>query len=49
MQPIYHPTSQNELISIIGKDLIQTRILAEIEEAKYYSVLADEVACHNAE
>ncbi len=36
-------TIQNELISVVGKH-IQSKILLEIEKAKYYSVLADELA-----
>ena len=43
------PQSQNEIINIVGKDFIQNRLLSEIREAKFYSVLADEVSCHNAE
>ena len=43
------PHSQNEIINIIGRDFIQKRILCEIKDAKFYSILADEVSCHNVE
>ena len=43
------PTSQNEIINIIGHDIIQERILADVKDARYFSVLADEVSCHNVE
>ena len=43
------PHSQNEIIKIIGMDFIQSQLLDEIREAKFYSILADEVACHNVE
>ena len=43
------PQSQNEIINIIGKDFIQNRLLREIREAKFYSIIADEVSCHNVE
>lgn len=35
-------TIQNELISVIG-DHIRSEILSEIREAKFYSIMADEV------
>ena len=43
------PTSQNEIINIIGHDIIRERILADVKDARYFSVLADEVSCHNVE
>ena len=43
------PTSQNELIEIIGKRIIQKKVIEEIEDAQYYSVLADEVTNSNNE
>jgi len=43
------PRIQNELVDIIGNGIILTSILDEVREAKYFSVLADEVASHNAE
>ena len=43
------PHSQNEIINIIGKDFIQHQLLCEVREAKFYTVLADEVSCHNVE
>ena len=49
MLHIISPTSQNEIINIIGHDIIQERILADVKDAGYFSVLADEVSCHNVE
>ncbi len=43
------PQTQNELINIIGYDVILSKIVSEIKKAKYYSVLADEVSCHHVE
>ena len=43
------PQTQNELINIIGYDVILSKIVSDIKEAKYFSVLADEVSCHNVE
>ena len=43
------PTSQNELIDIIGKRIIQKKFIEEIKDAQYYSVLADEVTSSNNE
>ncbi len=43
------PQTQNELINIIGYDVILSKIVSEVKRAKYYSVLADEVSCHNVE
>ena len=43
------PRSQNEIINVIGHDIILANIVAEIKQSKFYSVLADEVSCHNVE
>ena len=43
------PTSQNELIEIIGKRIIQKKFIEEIKGAQYHSVLADEVTKTNNE
>ena len=43
------PTSQNELIEIIGKRIIQKKFIEEIKDAQYHSVLADEVTNSNNE
>ena len=43
------PTSQNELIEIIGKRIIQKKFIEEIKDAQYHSVLADEVTSSNDE
>ena len=41
--------TQNEIISIIGFDFVLGKIIGEVEKAKYFSVLADEVCSHNVE
>ena len=41
------PQIQNELIEIIGYDIIQEQIVEEVKQAVYYSVRADEVTSHN--
>ena len=41
--------SQNEIINIIGCDMIQAEIIKEIKNARYYFILADEVTSHNQE
>ena len=43
------PKSQNELIDIIGKKLIQRRIIEKIIEAGVHSISADEVTICNDE
>ena len=43
------PRSQNEIISVIGYDVIRTRIISEVKKARFYSIMADEVSSHNAE
>ncbi len=43
------PRSQNEIINVIGHDIILANIVAEVKQCKFYSVLADEVSCHNVE
>ena len=43
------PTSQNELIEIIGKCIIQKKFIEEIKYAQYHPVLADEVTNSNNE
>ena len=43
------PTSQNELIEIIGKRIIRKKFIEEIKDAQYHSVLADEVTNSNNE
>ena len=37
------------MIEVIGKNFIQKKIVKEILEAKYYSILADEATSHNEE
>ena len=43
------PQSQNEMIDIIGKHMIQAKIVEEVRHAQMYTVLADEVTSHNVE
>lgn len=43
------PVIQNQLIEIIGKDIIQKSLVGEVKDAKYFSILADEVTSHNKE
>ena len=43
------PRSQNEVIDVIGHDIICSGIIAEIKKARFYSVMADEVSSHNVE
>ena len=41
--------SHNEIINIIGCDIISAKIISELKEARFYSVLVDEVSSHNVE
>jgi hypothetical protein len=41
--------SQNDIIGVIGFDIIRANILKEVKEAKFYAVLADEISSHNVE
>ena len=43
------PRSQNDIIDVIGIDIIQANIIEEVKKAEFYSVLADEVSSHNTE
>ena len=43
------PTSQNDIINVIGLDYIRTKIISEIKQAKFFSIIADEVTSHNIE
>ena len=43
------PITQNDIINVIGYDLILTNIIPEVKDATFYSVLADEVTSHNIE
>ena len=43
------PKIQNEIISIIGYDILHADLTNEIKEAKIFSILADEVERHRAE
>ena len=43
------PSTQNEIMSIIANDYIMTDLMAEVQEARWFSVMADEVCSHNKE
>ena len=42
-------TTQNDIINVIGYDLLLNTIISEVKEAIFFSVLADEVSSHNVE
>ena len=41
------PKIQNELIDIIGRDIIQRSLINEVGQAKFFTIMADEVTSHN--
>ena len=43
------PTSQNDMINVIGCDVIRAGIITEVRNGRFFSVLADEVSSHNIE
>ena len=43
------PLIQNEIIEIIGQDIILKNLLDESKAAKLYSIIADEITSHNKE
>ena len=43
------PSTQNDIINIIGYDVILSGIVSEVKAAGFFPVLADEVSCHNVE
>ena len=43
------PTIQNEIIDIIAYDILQAKLIKEIKDAKFFSILADEVENHHVE
>ena len=43
------PYIQNELIEIIGYDILQKGLVEEVKEAKFFSLMADEVESHHTE
>jgi len=43
------PQTQNEVINVIGLDVIRDSIIHEIKAAQFFSVMADEVSSHNIE
>ncbi|XP_013421627.1 52 kDa repressor of the inhibitor of the protein kinase-like [Lingula anatina] len=43
------PQTQNEVIDILAKDIVLANITREVQEAKFFAVLADEISSHNSE
>ena len=43
------PASQNEVIDIIGKNIIQATLVDGVKKAGLHSISADEVTCSNDE
>ena len=43
------PLIQNEITNIKGKDLLQANLVKEINRARFFSILADEVESHHVE
>ena len=43
------PTIQNEIIDIIVYDILQAKLIKEIKDAKFFSILADGVENHHVE
>ena len=43
------PQTQNELIKMMGKHMILQGILDDLNSARFYAILADEVTSHNTE
>ena len=43
------PRTQNEIISVIGYDVVRAKIISEVKKARFYSIMADEVSSHNEE
>ncbi|XP_051528113.1 52 kDa repressor of the inhibitor of the protein kinase-like [Myxocyprinus asiaticus] len=41
--------TQNQMIDVIGKRMIQAQIVDEVKNAQIYTVMADEVTSHNVE
>ena len=43
------PKNQSEIINIIGYDILQADLINEIQEAKFFSILVNEVGSHKVE
>ena len=43
------PTSQNQIINVIGHDILRSKLITDIKTERFFSVLADEVCSHNVE
>ena len=43
------PKIQNEIININDFDILQIDLISEIKEAKFFSILADEIEVHKVE
>ena len=43
------PQTQNELLEVVTKHIILQGIFQDVKQARFYSVMADEVTYHNCE
>ena len=43
------PQTQNELLEVMAKHIILRDIVKEIKQARYYSIMTDEVTSHNVQ
>ena len=43
------PLVQNEMIDIFANDIFRKNIIGEIKEAKFFTIIADEVTSYNVE
>ena len=43
------PRIQNELIDVLGRDIIQKGLVDSVKQAKFYSIMADEITSFNKE
>ena len=43
------PQTQNELLEVVAKHIILQGIVQDIKQARFYSIMADEVTSHNSE
>ena len=41
--------TQNEMIDVIGKRIIQAKLVQEVKDAQIYTIMVDEVTSHNVE
>ena len=43
------PMTQNQIIDIVGKSIIQKSIVEEVNKAKFFSIMVDEITSFNKE